>query len=157
MPKTSWKLSGHIDTVTITFQAGRLFDVELDANEIDDLLRNLGDLRAMMRPAHSFDFTKDENSGFMVDPRWEYEYEPLLDQRVLRIRDPRFGWLRYVISDDFRAKARRSPYQSGGQTDALVQLQLIAVRRRDVWYLTCASVQAATQESLLRGLVPGKG
>ena len=100
MPKTSWKLSGHVDTVTITFQAGRLFDVELDADEIDGLLKNLAELRAMMQPAHSFDFAKDENTDFIVDPRWEYVDEPLLDQRVLHIRDPRFGWLHYVISDD---------------------------------------------------------
>ena len=104
MPKTSWKLTGHVDTVTITFQAGRLFDVELDADEIDGLLRNLGELRAMMQPAHPFDFKEVEHANFMVDPRWEFGDEPLLDQKVLRIRDPRFGWLHYVISDDSARK-----------------------------------------------------
>jgi hypothetical protein len=104
MPKTSWKLSGHVDTVTITFQAGHLFEVELDAEEIDGLLKNLAGLRAMMQPAHPFDFANDENINFIVDPRWEYGDEPLLDQRVLRIRDPRFGWLHYVISDDSARK-----------------------------------------------------
>jgi hypothetical protein len=104
MAKTNWKLSGHVDTVTVTFQADRLFDVELDAGDIDGLLKNLGELRAMMQPAHPLYFQKDQDTNFIVDPRWEWEHEPMLDQGVLRIRDPRFGWLHYVISGDTARK-----------------------------------------------------
>jgi hypothetical protein len=104
MPKTNWKLTGHVDTVTVTFHGDRLFHVELDAGEIDGLLKNLSELRAMMQPPHPFDFTKNADINFIVDPRWEYGHEPSLGQSVLRIRDPRFGWLHYVISRDTARK-----------------------------------------------------
>jgi hypothetical protein len=104
MSKTNWKLDGHVDTVTVTFQADPPFEVVLDAAEIDDLLRNLGGLRAMMEPAHLLNFKKDGDINFIVDPRWEYDQETMLDQPVLRIRDPRFGWLHYVITPDTAKK-----------------------------------------------------
>jgi hypothetical protein len=104
MSKTSWKLTGCVDTVTVTFQGDRLFDVELDAVEIDGLLKNLSELRAMMQPAHPFVLTKDSDTNFIADPRWGYGHEPSLGQGVLCIRDPRFGWLCYVISDETARK-----------------------------------------------------
>jgi hypothetical protein len=100
MSKTNWKLERHVDTVTVTFQADPLFAVSLDAGEIDDLLKYLGELRAMMKPAHLLNFKKDGDTNFSVDPRWEYDQETMLDQPVLRIRDPRFGWLHYVLTPD---------------------------------------------------------
>jgi hypothetical protein len=104
MPKMNWKLTGHVDTVTVTFQGDRLVHVELDAGEIDGLLRNLSELRAIMQPPHPFDFTRNADTNFIVDPRWGYGHEPSLGQSVLRIRDPRFGWLHYVISEDTARK-----------------------------------------------------
>lgn len=101
MFRASWKLSSRdVDTVTITFQATPPFEVELDADEIDSLLNSLGELRAMMQPAHPLYFTKHQDINFIVDPRWAYEQEPILDQSVLRIRDPRYGWLHYVVPHD---------------------------------------------------------
>jgi hypothetical protein len=100
MAKADWEFSGHVDTVTVTFQADPLVAVELDAGEIDEILRNLGDLRALMKPSHPSHVPNEEDANFIVDPLWECKHDPLVDQRVLRIRDPRFGWLRYVISAD---------------------------------------------------------
>jgi hypothetical protein len=105
MFRASWKLSSrHVDTVTITFQATPPFEVELDADEIDSLLNSLGELRAMMQPTHPLYFTKHQDVNFIVDPRWAYEQEPILDQSVLRIRDPRYGWLHYVVPHDTASK-----------------------------------------------------
>jgi len=104
MPKLNWKLTGHIDTVTVTFRGDSLFHVELDAGEIDGLLKNLGELRAMMQPSHPLDFTKDADIDFIVDPRWRYGHDPSLGQSVLHIRDARFGWLHYIISEDTARK-----------------------------------------------------
>jgi len=104
MPKLDWKLTGHIDTVTVTFQGDRLFHVELDAGEIDGLLKNLSELRAMMQPPHPLDFTQNADIDFIVDPRWQYGHDPSLGQSVLHIRDPRFGWLHYIISEDTAKK-----------------------------------------------------
>jgi hypothetical protein len=53
-----------------------------------------------MKPAHPLSFKKDGDTNFRVDPRWAYDHETMLDQPVLRIRDPRFGWLHYVITPD---------------------------------------------------------
>ena len=98
MFKAYWKSAANSDTVTVTFQGDPPIKVELDVEEVDDVIRSLGEMRALMQPEHSIDAPVDSNAVF--NPRWVCEHEPVLAHSILRVRDPRYGWLHYVIPRD---------------------------------------------------------
>jgi hypothetical protein len=98
MLRSYWKSSGDVDTVVITFGAEPPVRVELDTGEIDEALTNLGALRALMRPEHPAEVP--EAAATVFNPTLVCDSEPVLAHSVLHVRDPRFGWLHYVIPRD---------------------------------------------------------
>jgi hypothetical protein len=104
MPRAKGQSIRHVDTVTITIQGDSLVEVSLDALEIDNHLRQLGELRARMNPQHSSSFDGSEKISTVFNPSLICEAERILAHRVLRIRDPRYGWLHYTIPRDIAEK-----------------------------------------------------
>jgi hypothetical protein len=102
MLRAYWKSAGNIDTVSITVQADPPVRVDLDAVEIDDVIKNLGEMRVMMRPEHPVYFDSVQAAYTIFNPHWACEYDPALAHTVLHIRDPRYGWLHYVMPIDAR-------------------------------------------------------
>jgi hypothetical protein len=98
MQRSYWRSSGDVDTVVITFKADPPIRVELDAGEIDDALAELGEMRALMQPEHPAEVPEVVVTVF--NPTCACDSEPVLAHSVLHIRDPRFGWLHYVIPRD---------------------------------------------------------
>lgn len=100
MFRAYWKSADTFDTVSMTFQADPPVRVELDAEEVDDVLTNLGELRAMMQPEHPDDLSGGTRRSTVLNPHWVCEQTPWPADSVLHIRDPRYGWLGYVFTAD---------------------------------------------------------
>ena len=98
MLKSYWKSSGDVDTVVVRFNADPPVRVELDEVEIDEALANLGEMRALMQPEHPAEVP--EVAATVFNPSWVCDSEPVLAHSMLHIRDPRFGWLHYVLPRD---------------------------------------------------------
>ncbi|RUT32657.1 hypothetical protein EMQ25_05790 [Arsenicitalea aurantiaca] len=97
MSGPEWKLSDDLKTVTITFPTSPPVQFVLDAAAVDDLLRNLGELRAHMTPPVPADYQIGQKVAAIPDPRWYTEPEMLSGDSLIHVRDPRFGWLHYLL------------------------------------------------------------
>lgn len=104
MDETKWKLDADGKTVTVTFPTDPPVSLKLDAGRIDKILENLGRFRAEMKPAHAPKISPRQRVAVVRDPNWFTEPEVLQGDSLLHLRDPRFGWLHYLIPRD---KARK--------------------------------------------------
>ena len=87
-------------TVTLTFPTTPPVTLKLNANQVDDILKNLGDFRAAMKQEVPKSFAMGQMVDAVPDPIWATEPDALLGNSLLDIRDPRFGWLHYLIPKD---------------------------------------------------------
>ena len=103
MFKAYWRNNANrseVDTVTVTVQADPEVRVDLDAHEVDDVIKNLGQMRQLMRPAHLSEFGGEMELANVFNPECVCDDDPVLAHSVLHIRDPRYGWLHYVLPRD---------------------------------------------------------
>ena len=114
MPGPDWKLEDDLKTVTVTFPSDPPVALKLDADEVDDTLRNLGEFRASMDPPIPEDHPLGQKTGAIPDPKWVTEPEIMAGNSLLHIRDPRFGWLHYLLP---RVEARKLAEFLLNQTD----------------------------------------
>jgi hypothetical protein len=69
----------------------------LSLAETERLILELGKLRASVQPAVPLEL--DSNAYFtgVTDPRWGVTASSEIGTAILRIRDPRYGWLHYSL------------------------------------------------------------
>jgi hypothetical protein len=100
----NWKLEDNQRHVTVTFPTTPPVALQLDVAGIEDILKNLGDFRSVMWP----EVTKIYRLGQMVkaipNPIWATEPDAIEGNTLLHIRDPRYGWLHYMLP---REEARK--------------------------------------------------
>ena len=97
MTGPNWKLEDDLKTITVTLPTNPPTALLLDAAGVDDLLTNLGLLRASMKPEIAPTFDLGQKVGAISNPAWLTEPDLMLGQSLLHLRDPRFGWLHYLI------------------------------------------------------------
>jgi hypothetical protein len=112
---SNWKLEDNQRHVTITFPTTPPAALQLDVAGIEDILTHLGDFRSVMWP----EVTKiPPRRGDVVKaipaPIWWTEPTAQGDT-MLHIRDPRYGWLHYMIP---REEARKLAAYIQNQVDA---------------------------------------
>jgi hypothetical protein len=90
-------LSDDRKTLTITAPTKPVLAIRLPTEQLDDLIKNLGEQRARMRPPVTARTAGGQTARAMLSPAWSVRSEPLLQQPLLQIRDVRFGWLHYSI------------------------------------------------------------
>lgn len=100
MSGMNWKLSDDHGTATMTFSTDPPVTLHLDAFAMDDLLKNLGQFRGLMKPEHAKQWLPGQRVGAIPDPAWYTEQEIMTGDTLLRLRDPRYGWLHYRIPRD---------------------------------------------------------
>lgn len=93
----NWELSDDGKHVTVTFPSIPPVALKLDAGQVDEVLRNLGEFRANMTPEHSATFAPSRKVGAVPDPKWYTEPEVMQGHTLLHLRDPRYGWLSYLL------------------------------------------------------------
>jgi len=97
MTGPNWNLDDDLKTVTITFPTNPPVALRLDVAGVEDLLKNLGEFRALMTPGIPSDFALGQTVGVIPDPRWMTEPEMMMGSSLLHFRDPRYGWLHYLL------------------------------------------------------------
>jgi len=97
MSGPNWKLDEDGKTVTLTFPTEPPVALKLDAVQIDDLLRNLGMFRGGMQPEVPAGYALGQKVEAVLNPAWMTEPDLLMGDSLLHLRDPRFGWLHYLI------------------------------------------------------------
>ena len=100
MEGPNWKLDDDLQTVTVTFPTDPPVALKLDAQHVEEILKNLGEFRAHMKPEIPHDHAMGRKIEAVPDPKWVTEPDAMIGNSLLHIRDPRFGWLHYLIPRD---------------------------------------------------------
>jgi hypothetical protein len=100
MTKPNWKLEEDGLTVTVTFPTNPPVVLKLGAADVDSLLHGLGGLRHQMQPAPPAQFASGQQFVAAPYPAWSTEIDATHGNSVLHLRDPRFGWLHYMLSKE---------------------------------------------------------
>jgi hypothetical protein len=69
----------------------------LDANELDNLIAQLGQVRAHMPPAPPPQPEPSRSYSLVVDPCWHVDRSPLFEGVVLLLRHVGFGWIAFSL------------------------------------------------------------
>jgi hypothetical protein len=104
MPGPHWKMDDDLKTVTVTFPTEPPVSLTLDVAAIEEMLKFLGIFRAGLAPEIPMWFALGQTVEAIPDPAWITEADAMLGNSLLHIRDPRYGWLHYMIP---RAEARK--------------------------------------------------
>jgi hypothetical protein len=111
----SWALEPDRTSVKVTFATSPPTVFQLDVAEVEKILGNFGKLRSLMQPATQSDFAIGQKVSALPNPRWVAEPDVMQGDSLLHIRDPRYGWLHYVLP---RSEARELGSTLQVQADA---------------------------------------
>jgi len=104
MTGPNWKLNDDLKTVTLTLPTDPPAALQIDVPGIEDILKNLGDFRGAMKPEVPKTFAMGQKVEAVPDPVWVTEPDLMAGDSLIHIRDPRYGWLHYLIP---REEARK--------------------------------------------------
>jgi hypothetical protein len=104
MSSADWKLADDRKSVLLTFPTNPPTAIKFDVAGIEDALQNLGKFRALMSPEVPKTHEKNQKVEAIPDPAWVTGIEMMQGNSVLHIRDPRYGWLHYMLP---RQEARK--------------------------------------------------
>ena len=93
----NWKLEDDLKSVTISFPSKPPVGLRFNTAEVDETLKNLGEFRASMQPPIPANWSLDQKVEAIPDPAWYTEPEMMMGNSILHIRDPRFGWLHFLL------------------------------------------------------------
>ncbi len=114
MGSPTWKLEDDRRTVTVTLATEPQVAVTLSVADIDLMLEKLGALRARMQPPREPGYSAGQKCECVTNPGWLTEPDALQGNSLLHLRDPRFGWLHYMIP---REEARKLAQVLQNQVD----------------------------------------
>lgn len=97
MAGPNWKLHDDLKTVTITFPTKPVVVLKIDTAELEKMLQALGQFRAMMQPEIEKRWPLGSMSQAIPDPAWATEPDQMYGASLLHLRDPRYGWLHYLL------------------------------------------------------------
>jgi hypothetical protein len=100
MDAPNWKLDNDDKTISITFSTNPFVQLKLNVGEVEEMLKNLGRFRAMMKPEIATQFPPGQKVEAVSDPSWLTEIDAMAGSTLLHLRDPRYGWLHYLIPAD---------------------------------------------------------
>jgi len=104
MTGPNWNLANDFKTVTVTFPTDPPVALKLDLSVIEDMLKNLGRFRGQMQPEVPKQYAMGQKVEAIHDPAWVTEPDALMGNSLLHVRDPRYGWLHYLLP---REEARK--------------------------------------------------
>ena len=115
MSGMNWKLEDDYKTVTLTLPTDPVLQLKLSVEVVEEILKNLGDFRGAMKPEIAAQFPMGQRVEAIPDPAWVTEPNFLTGDSLIHIRDPRYGWLHYLLP---RNEARHLAETLGTQADA---------------------------------------
>lgn len=99
MSEQNWKISDDRKTVTITFATEPPVDLTFNTADLEQVIHSFGVFRVNMEPEvkREINIPPGQKLEAVPDPMWVTEPDALLGNSILHLRDPRFGWLHYVL------------------------------------------------------------
>ena len=119
MTEPNWKLDDDLQAVTVTFPSDPPVTLKLDTANVDTLLHGLGELRAQMQPPPAPEFATGQQFVAAANPSFVTEVAGLEGNSVIHLRDPRFGWLHYMIPKE---QARKLGVSLAMQADTTIPI-----------------------------------
>ena len=105
MAEPTWTLSDDRTTLTIAFPSNPPVALVLSAAQADELLRNVALYRGGMVPQVTpMEWPRGQRAQAVPDPAWTCEPDALQGHSLLHLRDPRYGWLHYLLPPHEAAK-----------------------------------------------------
>lgn len=95
-----WSLDEDGLHVTVIFPTDPPVGFKMTANAVDSFLKRLGDYRMQMEPTVAQALEPGSPAIAINDPIWMTELDLLRGQSLVNIRDPRFGWLHFLVPPD---------------------------------------------------------
>lgn len=92
-----WVLDESLEFVTMIYPTNPPVAIQLPVLEVEKMLAIIGDYRSVMEPEVVAEHVPQQNVSAISSPIWQIESDPLSGNTLLRLRDPRFGWLHYLI------------------------------------------------------------
>lgn len=96
----NWRLEDDFEHVILTFPTNPPTEITFTTQQLEDALKNLGIFRSNMKPEIAKTYAVGQVVKAVPNPAWVTEPDLLLGNSLLHIRDPRFGWLHYMIPRD---------------------------------------------------------
>src|SRR5712671_5845130 len=115
MPGPEWKLEDDYKSVTFKLPIQPPVSVNFNLATVEEILKNLGEFRCAMKPEIPTTFAMGQKISAVPDPAWVTEPDAMMGNTILHIRDPRYGWLHYMIP---REEARKLASTLQAQVDA---------------------------------------
>ena len=119
MTRPTWKLTEDRKSVIVTFSGNPSVALHLDVDAVDSWLVQLGACRSRMEPQPANRWKAGQRVTAIVEPNWTAELDIMQARSLLHLRDPRFGWLHYLLTPanasklaallDKQAKAASAP------------------------------------------------
>jgi hypothetical protein len=97
MSGPNWKLEDNYKILTLSFPSTPPVSLKMDVRGIEDFLKYLGEFRYAMKPEIPKTFARGQKVSAIPDPAWVTEPDAMRGDSILHIRDPRYGWLHYVL------------------------------------------------------------
>jgi hypothetical protein len=97
MSGPNWKLEDDYKFVTLSLPTNPPAAIKMDVAGVEDVLKNLGEFRGAMKPEIPKTFVMGQKVAAVPDPIWVTEPDLMLGNSILHIRDPRYGWLHYLL------------------------------------------------------------
>ncbi len=97
MTRPIWKLTEDRRSVIVTLNGNPTVALQLDVESVDLWLRQLGECRSLMEPRSVERWKPGQAVSAIVEPNWTAELDSLQARSLLHVRDPRFGWLHYLL------------------------------------------------------------
>jgi hypothetical protein len=102
---TNWHFNQDEGTVTVTFPTVPPVALVLHTKDVEELLKHLGNFRGQMSPPVALEYDVSSPTVQAIPgPAWYSFAESMLGQSVLAMRDPRFGWLHYLLPKEHAKK-----------------------------------------------------
>jgi hypothetical protein len=103
--RPNWHFDKDQGTVTLTFPTAPPVALVMKTHDVEELIRHLGDFRGQMSPPVALEYDLAAPTIQAIPgPAWYSFAEPMQGQSVFAVRDPRFGWLHYLMPKDHAKK-----------------------------------------------------
>lgn len=100
----TWNVSEDRKSATVTFSADPPLALNYDLAALENLQRGLGLVRGAMAPEVARALPEGETIAAVTNPSWVIRPAPTPGDSLLHLRDPRYGWLHYLIPQGEAAK-----------------------------------------------------
>lgn len=92
-----WNLEADFKTVTVTFPTDPPVQLKMDLAGVEDMLKHLAEFRGAMQPEVPREYALGQKVQAVPDPLWMTQPDAMMGNSLLHLRDPRFGWLHYLL------------------------------------------------------------